>query len=65
MSTFATARVEADGGPGGPFFFYNVDDITTSAISTVPEPSTLTLLLAGMLTLGLVGTGGRRRKEVQ
>ena len=46
---FTSASLVADGGPGGPFFLYNVDDITTApaAAKVVPEPASLWLLGIG------------------
>ena len=62
MSSFTNADVTAFGGAGGPFFFYNVDDITTSSATlVVPEPSSLTLL--GIGALGLIAYRSRRRRR--
>ena len=60
---FGSASLTADGGPGGPFFLYNVDDITTApaAANVVPEPASL--LLLGMGTAGLMAAGAPRRRR--
>lgn len=57
VNPFSAASLVADGGPGGPFFLYNVDDITTAA---VPEPASLLLFATGAGGLAL---GGRRRRK--
>ena len=49
-TAFTSAAIIANGGPGGPFFFYNVDDISIG-VSQIPEPGTLFLLGTGILGL--------------
>lgn len=39
--------------------WYTLDDVSVSAVSTVPEPSTYALMAAGLL--GIVAARGRRR----
>ena len=56
-NAFSMASIITDGGPGGPYFLYNVDDITTAA--PVPEPGTLLLICTGLM--GLVYARRRRR----
>jgi hypothetical protein len=60
MNSFSSAGVVADGGSGGPFFFYNVDDITLASKPTEPvlAPPTLLLLAVGLLCG--VGVHGRK-----
>ena len=52
MSPFTSAHIEADGGPGGPFFVYNVDDITTSV---VPLPTSFILFGSALISLAALG----------
>ena len=56
---FTTASITSFTDEYGPYFFYNVDDITTAAAAPVPEPSTLLLIGTGLV--GLTYTRRRRR----
>jgi PEP-CTERM motif len=49
-TAFTSAAIVANGGPGGPFFFYNVDDISIG-VPQIPEPGTLFLLCTGVVGL--------------
>ncbi len=55
-AAFTTASVTAFGGPGGPWFVYNVDDIVTANLYAPPNPASvpasLALILAGLSPLG-------------
>ena len=46
VNSFSEVSLTADGGPGGPFFLYNVDNIL---VSRVPEPSTVVMFLIGLV----------------
>ncbi len=56
-SAFTTASISTYTDDNGPYFFYNVDDITTTGTAPVPEPSTMLLMASG-----LIGLAGARRK---
>jgi hypothetical protein len=50
-TAFTTATLEPGPLAGGGYFFFNVDDVTTSPTPSVPEPSALALLALGGLAL--------------
>ena len=60
--TLGFSTVTIHGVPsGGAFLAFSADDITSAAVSAVPEPETYALMLAG---LGLLAWRGRSRTTV-